>query len=246
MKITFLGTNGWYDTDTGNTVCALIETDEYYILLDAGIGIYKSDRYIKADKPVLLFLSHFHHDHMYGLHILFKFKFKSMTVIGQPGTKDAVNTYLSERFSVPLSRLKFPVTVMDVSEGWHDGPVKFRCLPLKHSAVCFGYRLEIGGKVISYCTDTGYCDNSVELAKGADLLISECSLAPGKTTPEWPHMNPELAAKLANESATKRLVLTHFDAEEYETMKMRNNAEKSARRMFKNTLAAKDGLQISI
>jgi ribonuclease BN (tRNA processing enzyme) len=36
MKIIFLGTNGWYDTKTGNTVSTLIVTKEHNIVLDAG------------------------------------------------------------------------------------------------------------------------------------------------------------------------------------------------------------------
>ena len=35
MKITFLGTNGWYDTKTGNTICTLIETKDYFIILQS-------------------------------------------------------------------------------------------------------------------------------------------------------------------------------------------------------------------
>lgn len=54
MRIIFLGTNGWYDTDTGNTTCALIDTKSCYIILDAGNGIYKADKYIKENKPVYL------------------------------------------------------------------------------------------------------------------------------------------------------------------------------------------------
>ena len=46
MKIAFLGTNGWYDTKTGNTVSALVDTKKYYIVLDAGNGIHKLDKYL--------------------------------------------------------------------------------------------------------------------------------------------------------------------------------------------------------
>lgn len=52
MKVIFLGTNGWYDTKTGNTTCILIETDDYFIILDAGNGIYKIDQYIRSKKPI--------------------------------------------------------------------------------------------------------------------------------------------------------------------------------------------------
>ncbi|MFZ0674172.1 MBL fold metallo-hydrolase, partial [Methanoregula sp.] len=76
MQVTFLGTNGWYDSTTGNTVSALITARDYDIILDAGNGIAKADRYISQDKPVFLFISHFHLDHTEGLHTLVKFRFR--------------------------------------------------------------------------------------------------------------------------------------------------------------------------
>lgn len=244
MKIVFLGTNGWYDTETGSTICTLINTRDYYILLDAGIGIYKADKYIKRDKPVLLFLSHFHHDHIFGLHILFKFNFKSLKIFGQPGTKKTIAEYLGPKFSVPLTRLSYKTEIVDMEEGWHNTPLKFRCLKLKHASTCFGYRFEIENKIISYCTDTGYCDNAVELSRDAHLLISECSLSSGHVTPDWPHLNPELAAKLAKEADSKKLALTHFDANVYRIPAKRDEAEKKARKIFKNAFAAKDGTSL--
>ena len=59
MEIIFLGTNGWFDTDTGNTVSALIKTKTCNIILDAGFGMAKADRYINKKKPTYIFLSHF-------------------------------------------------------------------------------------------------------------------------------------------------------------------------------------------
>ena len=245
MRIFFLGTNGWYDTDTGNTICTLIDADQYYIILDAGNGIYKADKYISRDKPVYLFLSHFHLDHIEGLHVLTKFRFKKLTIIGQPGTKKTINAFLDKKFSVPLSKLTYDCKAIDVNEGWHDEPFRFQCLKLKHVTKCFGFRFEIEGKAISYCTDTGYCDNAVKLSKNTDLLISECAFL-GKPDPFWPHLNPELAAKLAREANVKKLVLTHFDANEYLTMRQREQAESRSRKIFKRTTAAVDGTLIKI
>ena len=72
MKITFLGTNSWFSTKTGNTVCALIEAEDFYIILDAGDGIHKLGKYFKGDKPIYMFLSHFHFDHIIGFHAMNK------------------------------------------------------------------------------------------------------------------------------------------------------------------------------
>ncbi len=246
MKVTFLGTNGWFDTDCGNTICTLIETKTAYIILDAGNGIHKASRYIKKDLPVYLFLSHFHIDHIEGLHILAKFKFKSLEIIGQSGTRATVKEFLAPRYSIPVHQLPFPCNVIGIKEGWHRSPFKYRALQLVHASKCFGYRFEIDGKVISYCTDTGYCKNSAELSANADLIISECALLTGQTSNSWPHMNPQLAAKLAVESKAKILVLTHFDAALYTTTTKRKKAQEQARMIFPKTISAYDGLIIDI
>lgn len=246
MKITFLGTNGWYDTDCGSTICTLIETKTAYIILDAGNGIHKADRYIKKDLPVYIFLSHFHIDHIEGLHTLAKFNFKSLQVIGQVGTKTTVKEFLAPKYSIPVDKLPYPCKVIDIKEGWHKSPFKFQALALVHASKCFGYRLEIEGKMISYCTDTGYCKNSEELSLNTDLLISECAFLSGQMSDTWPHMNPQLAAKLALKSKAKKLILTHFDAALYTTIAKRKQAQAQARKIFPNTFSACDGLKMEV
>jgi ribonuclease BN (tRNA processing enzyme) len=246
VKIIFLGTNGWYDSETGNSICTLIDTQDHYIILDAGNGIYKADRYIKKDKPVILFLSHFHLDHIEGLHVLAKFKFKKLDIYGQPGTEKVIADFLGDKFSIPPEKLSYPCKLHDIDTGSHSTPVSFKCLELQHASRCFGYRFELEGKTISYCTDTGYCDAAVKLSKDADILISECALAPGITTPGWPHMNPQLAAKLAKESGAKKLVMTHFDAEQYTRSAQRTAAQSAARKVFRNSFAASDNMLITL
>ena len=246
MKITFLGTNGWFDTDCGNTICTLIETKTAYIILDAGNGIHKANRYIKKNMPVYLFLSHFHIDHIEGLHILAKFNFKSLEIVGQTGTKTAIKEFLAPKYSIPVDKLPFPCNVISVKEGWHKSPLKFQALKLVHASKCFGYRFEIEGRAISYCTDTGYCKNSEELSRNADRIISECAMLSGQTSNSWPHMNPQLAAKLAVESKAKTLALTHFDAALYTTMAKREKAQVQAQKIFPNTFSAYDGLRVVI
>ena len=49
MKLHFLGTNGWFDTRSGNTLSVLLDTDKAYIVFDAGGGFYKLDGYIKEN-----------------------------------------------------------------------------------------------------------------------------------------------------------------------------------------------------
>ncbi len=159
MRIVFLGTNGWYDTATGNTVSIFIDSSGYTVILDAGNGLWRPDRYADFNKPAYLFLSHFHLDHVAGLHVINKFVFR----------------------------------------------------------------------------------------KGlADLLIAECALKPGHQAPEWPHLNPESAARIALEGRVKKLVLVHFDAEMYTTIGQRLQAKAVAETIFKPVVSAQDEMVIDV
>lgn len=249
MNVIFLGTNGWYDTDTGNTVCTLIETEEYFIILDAGNGIYKLDQYIKkkSEKPIYLFISHSHLDHIIGLHILNKFNFsQGLRIYGQVGTKNILNTIINASYTVPFDKLPFKVDINELPEGKHNIPFSVRCEFLHHSLPCLGYRFELDGKIVTYCTDTGICENAIELARNADLLIAECSFKSGQRDANWPHLNPEDAALIAEQANVKTLALLHFDSNIYKTLQERKEAEEKAKETFKYTFAARDNQIINL
>ncbi len=247
MKVVFLGTNGWYDSGTGNTVCTLVKTRRWDIVLDAGYGIHRLDRFVDGRKPVFIMLSHFHIDHIAGLHTLVKFRFKrGLTICGQRGARKILNRFVARPFTVPLSRLPYPVKVLELPAEAGKLPFKAGTLPLVHADPVLGYRLALDGKTLSYITDTGYCPNALKLARGADLLITECAHAPGETNPRWPHFNPETAGRLAAEAGARRLALTHMSADRYRTPAARAAGIKITRRFFPGAAAAADGLELEI
>ena len=247
MKVIFLGTNGWYNTATGNTPCVLVETKSYYIVFDAGDGIYKLDQYIASDKPIFLFLSHFHLEHISGLHILNKFRFKQgIRIYGQKGTREILNHIIDHPFTSPINKLPVQLKIRNLSEGMHRIPFPITCRFLVHADPCLGYRINIDGKVIVYCTDTGICNNALELAKNADVLIHDCAEKSEQRSWKWPHTTPREAAELAKKANVKRLVLFHFSAAVYKSIEERKEAEIIAGAIFKNTVAAVDGMEISL
>ncbi len=247
MKVTFLGTNGWYDTVTGNTCSVLIQSDAFDIILDAGNGIAKADNYCTQDKQTCLFISHFHIDHIAGLHTLVKFRFsRGLNIFGQVGTTAILNTLVAEPFTVPLNQLPYSVSIVELEAGEHTLPFPVECLPLVHPVPCYGYRMTIDGKVITYCTDTGVCDNAITLARNADLLITECGLKPGQENPDWPHLNPENAIHIAQEAHAKRLALMHFGAEVYRTLDDRREVQNRFGKECPGLVVATDDLTIEI
>lgn len=249
MKITFLGTNGWFDTNTGNTICTLIETKDCFIILDAGNGFYKLDKYIKNEKPIYLFLSHFHLDHIVGLHTKNKFNFKQgIKIYGQKGTKDILNKIINQPFTLPFKHeaISYSVGIYELPEQTNTLPFSVESKPLFHWSPCLGYRFKLEGKIISYCIDTAPCENLMKLAENVDLLITECSFRIGEHYENTPHLNPETAAKIAQEARVKKLALTHFDAYRYQTLEERKKAEEFARKIFPETIVATDDMQIEI
>jgi len=246
MKITFLGTNGWYDTQTGNTPCILIETNNRYVIIDAGFGFYKVKKHILCEKPVSLFISHLHYDHLIGLHTLPIFKLtQGIDIYANKMIMRGLRSFLKRPYTSPVLLLSTKVRFHAVA-GNSDSPVKFDTARLRHSVPCHGYKFYIEGKSISYCTDTGLCSSLYKLAEDADLLITECSMAPGDKSPNLFHITPETAASVAAEAGAKRLALCHFDPAKYPTLDSRKTAEDAARAIFKDTLAACDHTVIEV
>jgi ribonuclease BN (tRNA processing enzyme) len=246
MKVYFLGTMGWYDTELGNTICVLVETPREYVIFDAGNGFAKLDGYLKKDKPVYLFLSHFHLDHIIGLHALNKFNLpQGMNVFGPAGTKKMFNLIINSPYSKPVNKMKTKMRINELSNSLNL-PIDIQFKDLIHTTACFGFRFSHKGKAVTFCTDTGLCNNLNLLARNADLLILESSLRPGEPDKGWPHLNPQQAARVARNAFVKKLALVHFDAAEYPLESDIESAQRAARKIFKNTVAARDGFCLEV
>lgn len=244
MKVTFLGTNGWYDTATGNTPSVFIETRDEYIILDAGFGFYKAKGLITPDKPAYLFISHFHLDHIIGLHTLPIFKLpQGLDVYLPRGGEKALRGLLKRPFSTPPLLLPTKIRFREVAKA-RKLNFGFEYAPMRHSVPCNGFRFTSGGKSAAYCTDTGDCNNLKRLARSADLLITECAMSPGDKSPNLFHITPETAARAAKKAAAKKLALCHFDPGKYPSMAHRKAAEDAAKEIFPETVAASDGTSI--
>ena len=134
----------------------------------------------------------------------------------------------------------------ELTEGEHHLPFPVTCGFLVHSDPCMGFRISIDNKILAYCTDTGPCERSLELAQHADILIHECAAKKGQHYANWPHTDPVEAATIAKKAGVKQLLLFHFDAAAYRTLEDRKDAEAEARQIFENTVAAVDGFCIAL
>jgi len=247
MRVVFLGTNGWYDTTEGNTISIFVESRDYQVVFDAGFGFHKLDRYLNSKKPLYIFLSHFHLDHIVGLHTLVKFKIlREIKIIGPKGTRDVLETIINKPFTVPLNEFPFEINIYELPDEKSRIPDCMKFGLLLHSSLTLGYRFEADGKILAYCPDTGYCENAIKLSRKADMLIADCAYKSGQMNEEWPHLNPEMAATIAVEAKVKKLALSHFDANIYRTKQDRIDSELTAKKIFPNTFSAFDDMEITL
>lgn len=101
------------------------------------------------------------------------------------------------------------------------------------------------GRKIVYSGDCPYCEETVEAARGADLLIHEGTFDADRAAEaaERRHSTVEDAALVAKKAGAKRLVLTHISprySDEAEGL-LRN-----AKKVFMDTMIAEDGMKINL
>ncbi len=100
------------------------------------------------------------------------------------------------------------------------------------------------GTKIAVVVDTLPIPKIIEKVKQADVLICEATHSDElkEKSHEYFHMTAKDAAMIAQKAQVKQLILTHFSAR-YENEK---TLEEEAKKVFKNTLAAKDLMVIDL
>lgn len=101
-----------------------------------------------------------------------------------------------------------------------------------------GRRLVISG-------DTRPCPATVEVSRGADLLVHESTFGDEEAARavETGHSTAREAAQMAAEAGVKRLVLTHFSAR---YSRDPSELDREAKELFPRVTIARDGMEIEI
>ena len=99
------------------------------------------------------------------------------------------------------------------------------------------------GRKLSYCTDTIYCQNAVDLSRAADLVIHESTYAEADLplAKRSKHSTASMAARVAAAAKARALILTHFSPRySKEAPITLEDLQAEAQAIFPNTLLAKD------
>jgi len=205
------------------------------VLLDSGPGTAQrlAHHGVKLDRLDAILYTHLHPDHTLDyLAIAFAFKNPSfgasrtpeIPVVGPPGFAAFVKR-VKDLYGPWMEPERPRLLVREIGPGKKFGAGAFEALAMKtaHTPESQGYRLVDGeGAVLAYSGDSDECDDLVDLARGADLFLCECSFPDAAYAPG--HLTPSRAGRLAERAKARRLVLTHFYPECADTDLVRREA----------------------
>ncbi len=186
------------------------------VLVDCGAGtIHRLPRLgVGFERIREVLLTHIHPDHVLDLASLLFAKrtpwlsnAPSLTLRGGAGLEDWLED-LRSVFHPWLDPLGYELRVQTYSGEFEAEGLVVKAAPVKHHPSSLAYRFEEDGASLVISGDTDECEDLVELARGADLLVTECSFPEQQAVPG--HLTPRKAARMAQRAGVKRLLLTHF------------------------------------
>tara|TARA_B110001450_G_scaffold200827_1_gene189818 strand:+ start:216 stop:998 length:783 start_codon:yes stop_codon:yes gene_type:complete len=220
----------------GNTPCVEVKTAKYQLIFDCGSGFSKID--FTNDLQTILFISHFHHDHIQGLAFNNYEQLTTKKIIITSAHSNKTDTFnsLSNYYSHPY----FPINFIELNKSFDflefDDVVaqfknlKIRSINLNHPGKCSGYSLVEGNKKFCYLLDNEYedsqklelikfCNNSDTIIWDGMFLNEELPYKKG-----WGHSSIEQGIDFANQIKVKNFLISHHapSREDDEIDKMQN------------------------
>ncbi len=259
MKLILLGTAGFIPTDRAQTACFLLP--EVGVLLDAGTGMYRMNRYLQTPE-VEIYLSHAHGDHTRGLVFLFaSYMVQEINRSAAMVDGQAIRAFqASSNDRLHATRIHATQTALDfLTQEYEPYQMDWRLLMVEealpgggritsfdlgsHDEV--GFRLEWPGHSLAYVTDTVARPDApyIEHIRGVDLLVHECN-GPDRLAglmASIHHSSTSAVAQVAALAQVNRLVLVHHNPIEAWSI---DEDLPRARGIFPSTEIGRDGMEI--
>jgi ribonuclease Z len=226
-RVICLGTGAALNAERAQTSVAVRISDGETLLFDVSSGTIVLERLRGAGIPLQgirhLFVSHRHFDHVGGLAPLLvamvSLPEARLCVHALPGTLGAlrdllaltipgVEDWLGDRLDWRDLAPEKPVLV---------GDAEVTPFLVDHSVECAGFRIVYRGTAVVFAADTRPCQEVLESARRAELLIHEVHgpAAEAETAHLMGHSTATEAGEIARAAGVDRLVLTHFREERF-------------------------------
>lgn len=244
MKLTVVGFWHGYPEKGEATSGYLLEDDDVKLLLDCGSGVLSNvQSYCEIIDLNGIVLSHYHHDHQADIG---SYQYTRIINKGMGVKMKEATIYGHRDDQASFSKLAYQNVVN--SEAYQEqtplqiGPFTFTFKKTKHPVPCYAMRIQSKRKTIVYTADSSFFPELATFAKGADLLIAECSGYEGEEIAQYGHMTSEAVGQLAKQAQPKKLILSHLP-HKGKHEQLREEVEKH---FSKEVILARSGLQISL
>jgi phosphoribosyl 1,2-cyclic phosphodiesterase len=274
MHITFWGVRGSIPTPGpntvevgGNTSCVEVRAGKAILIFDGGTGLRMLGKKLLPEMPIVahMFFSHVHWDHIQGFPF-FEPAFVPGNLFHLYGGNNVSRT-LGETLAGQMDHPNFPVSltvmaakmtfrdlnegeVVDVDDG-EGGRVLITNARGNHPQGVYAFRVEQAGKAFVYATDTEHYEGRMDdkllaLARGADVFVYDSQYTPEEYDAKkgWGHSTFEEGARIAKAAGARKLVLFHHDPMQDDDAV--REKERRARKLFPNSIAAHEGLEIEV
>jgi len=214
--LTVIGHWGAYPGPGEASSCYLLQAAGSTILLDCGSGSLSClQDFIGLEKIDAIVLSHYHSDHMADIGCLQYAARIDMDLGKRIKPLDIYGHEQSPAFS-KLSYLDYARGHTYREDSWLAiGPFSFSFSPTEHPDPCYAIRVDFDGgdgrrSSVVYTGDTGWKQELVEFAQGADVLLAESSLYDDFKGKIPGHLCASEAGNLAVKAGAGHLILTHL------------------------------------
>jgi phosphoribosyl 1,2-cyclic phosphodiesterase len=218
----------------GHTSCIQVSaSNDCFVVIDGGSGLRRLGEKLmkgacgRGKGEVHILMTHFHWDHLSGLSFFVPI-FVPGNVIHFYAVQPDLESNIRQVFTKPFFPVAFeklgakivfhkleprkPVT--------HEGKITFTPYLLDHPDPCWGYKIEIGGKALSYCVDTEcvrttpeQLGEDIELYRGSDAMIfdAQYTLLEAVDRLNWGHSAAAIGLDLALREKIPQVCFVHHD-----------------------------------
>jgi len=197
---------------------ALIAAQGEVLLLECGPGSTRRWAHvgITFERVRAILITHHHVDHcsdlpavLFGRNVCEPPVTTPLALIGPRGHAAWVEG-LERLYGTAVADPAGARDVVEMGDGdrYAVGPFAFEVREVLHVPGALGARIEADGRTFVFSGDSGICPALVELCRGADLALLECSYPASRSTTK--HLSTRTAAHVAHAAGVRRLILTHF------------------------------------
>ncbi|KAL7711570.1 ribonuclease Z [Entamoeba marina] len=212
FQVKLLGTGGSSTGKLRNVSSSLLQYRNKTILIDCG----ETNTYhligsgVHVDDVDLVYITHQHADHYFGIFSFLKYRSKQITIIGPRGLEQKLKIickYVNGRMNyIPIQQKQY------LKEVKHLIKANIITRLLSHSMPNFGVRFETDLFKIVFTGDTTPCSESIKLCKNADIVVHESNFEDGNEdlAIKRNHSTPLLIEQALKDCNVKAIVLNHI------------------------------------